>query len=347
MAFQNVGHILIPPRSNIDGGSTSMLLDASGEKAAFIFRAPKTGNISNVYFRLGAVTTGQTLKASLQDVSLANGDPDEVVDESGTVSVADTDDNLWKQVTFGASRAVTRGDLLCCVVEFDSTVGNLNLIRHNVSNVQGYAYATLKTGTWTKANTGYYLAVGYDDGTYPQIPGTAPHHISLQNFANNSTPDEVGNKIIARVPMRVIGAYFAGRNTGDFQFVLYEGSSVTPTAVLTSATMDADVDNGLADTYFFTYFDSSYDLTVGETYRLVLLPTTTTSLGRLDLNYTAASILSGDDFGTDIVRTSRTNGGNFAEDTDKRVLCGLLVSHIDDGAGGESFTGSVINRGIN
>ena len=78
-----------------------MTLDASGEKAASIFRVPKTGNIRTLRFRLGTVTTGQTLKAGLYTVD-TSGDPTTTAYGGmavGTVAVADGDDNTEKVVT--------------------------------------------------------------------------------------------------------------------------------------------------------------------------------------------------------------------------------------------------------
>jgi hypothetical protein len=334
MAFKSVGHMLFPPRVGGDAGGTVALIDAAGEKVAWIFRAPKTGNISNFYFRLATTTTGQTLKGSAQDVDTATGSADGTIDQSGTVSVANADDNVWKQITFGASRAVSMNDLVAIVAEFDSTIGNLNISRStNVSGLQGFAYSEhFVSAAWSRGNGAPYIAVGYDDGTYPQIIGcNAGYQGTVINFSSSSTPDEVGNLIIPRAPMRVCGAYYHGRHTADMQFVLYEGASVTPVAVRTSDTFNGAVDSSLSDTYFYGCFDTPFDLKVGETYRIVLLPTTTSVIGRYDMVFANATILNGQDLGADCVKTSRVNGGNFAEDTAARVICGLIVSHISDG----------------
>src|SRR5687768_9301872 len=111
MALQNRAYLYFPVVEDPNTVTSVLTLDASGEKAGFVFPAPKTGALSKVHFFLGTVTTGETLAASLQNVD-GSGNPDGTADQSGTVAVASSDDNTWKTVTFGTTRSVTRGELL-------------------------------------------------------------------------------------------------------------------------------------------------------------------------------------------------------------------------------------------
>ena len=65
------------------------VLNAAGQRVAFIARPPKLGSIRDVIFRLRTVTTPDPMLVSLQGVDPATGLPDGVVGQSGTVPEAE------------------------------------------------------------------------------------------------------------------------------------------------------------------------------------------------------------------------------------------------------------------
>jgi len=60
------------------------IIDAAGEKVAFIFEAPKTGTIDRLLFRTLGVTSGATVDVRLETIDASNGHP------SGTLWGTDT-----------------------------------------------------------------------------------------------------------------------------------------------------------------------------------------------------------------------------------------------------------------
>lgn len=106
--------------------TTGLLIDATGEKAAFIGRVTKTGNIRKAHFWISALTKagGSAWTASLQDVDLANGPPmrpDGTQDQTAAVSNASAAVGWYTTPAFSTDRAVTRGDRLAFVLEFDGS----------------------------------------------------------------------------------------------------------------------------------------------------------------------------------------------------------------------------------
>lgn len=91
MAYQAIQGVYLPEVAMF-GAYGSYLLDADGEKLAFVLPAPKTGNLAQVGFRTMIVTTGDTLKVSFQGVDEATGDPDGTPDQYRTTVIADGDD---------------------------------------------------------------------------------------------------------------------------------------------------------------------------------------------------------------------------------------------------------------
>ena len=89
---------------------TDFLLDAAGEIAGFVFRAPKAGEIDQIHFRTGTVTTGDDLDVRLETVDAANGDPTGTLadtNSNATQAVGNGDDDTWFAVSLTASATVT------------------------------------------------------------------------------------------------------------------------------------------------------------------------------------------------------------------------------------------------
>jgi hypothetical protein len=113
------------------GFANSLLIDATGEKIAFIGRFwnkdRATKNITKVGFCFGAVTKagGSGLTVSLQNVNLGAGPPfrpDEIQDQ--TVAIANGDaafaTNTWYQTAaLSTNRTVAFGELLAVVIEYN------------------------------------------------------------------------------------------------------------------------------------------------------------------------------------------------------------------------------------
>lgn len=332
MALQEEGTFdlpVIPPGT----GSTSLLMDASGEKVGFIVRASKAGDIAAFHFPLGVVTTGQTLKGSFQDVNTANGEPDGTIDQSGTVAVGDGDDNVWKTVTMGANRTVAVGDYLGIVIEFDSTTGNLNILTANqLPNAN--IYSLLYTGAaWAKQGRAPIVVLEYSDGSFSELVGVNAGLISAENPSNATTPDEIGLIINLSGPVTAFGMQVMGRLTGDLDAVLYDSDGTT---VLASGSVDANVTQSAGDTDIFIPFTTHPDLLKDTDYRLVIKPTTSTTSRIYVMTTDDATYWNQMSGGSKIHYTSRTDAGSWTNSTTKRINGALICSKIDDGVGGAS-----------
>ncbi len=111
-------------------GIGSLLMDASGEKAAFIFKIPKSGTITEIGFRTGAVTTADTLKAGLYTVDTSNNPTATAYGGMVAGTQASPAANTWYAVALGTNCTATAGDVVAVVIEFNSYVaGNLNISR--------------------------------------------------------------------------------------------------------------------------------------------------------------------------------------------------------------------------
>jgi hypothetical protein len=337
MAYQNESFCQYPwldlPTSNL----TVLTLDASGEKAAGVFRVAKTGSIQKIHFLLSTVTTGQTLKASLQDVDLATGDPDGTIDQSGTVAVADGDDNTWKTVTLGAVRAVSRGDQLSVVFEFDATIGNLQIVSGSAIPVMN-VYTDLYTGTWAKQARCPLFILEYDDASIVPIPGVLYGLGTSLDFNSGSAADEVALRFSLPFPVRVMGLGLYGRVSGDVDLVLYSG-----TTALATTSLDKEVRQTSTDGMNVGLFSAAQECAKDTVYRAAVKPTSATSARVIYNDVSIAAHLDAAPGGRELHYSSRVDGGAWSDTTTRRPSIVLLIEGFDDGvsAGGLIGAGSI------
>jgi hypothetical protein len=291
---------------------------------------------------------------SFQDVDLATGDPDGTPDQYRTIVVADANDNASLVTGIlssdgtdnGTKRAVTRGDLLAVVIEFDSFVaGNLNIATRNTVNPPGSSgghYTDHFTAAWAKnASSLPRLALEYSDGSYWPIPYTCPAvgGIAAETFNSGSTPDERG--LIFQVPFscKASGIWALIDVDGDVDVVLYDSDG---TSVLESVSLDANVRIAGSSGVFHALWDTDVTLVKDTSYRLAVKPTSVTNASMFVGEYTAAAVLDSLSGGSECHYTSRTDAGAWTEGTTMRPLMGLILSALDDGVStGSGGTGAI------
>lgn len=331
------GRIFLPSYfSRLAGthGFGSQIIDAAGEEHAVIFRVPKTGNLSHLLFRVGSVTSAQTLRVGLETVDATTGFPTGTAYGSMVVGTqASPSANTLYEVALGTAASATDGDVVAMVVEFDSTVGNLQLSMFSgIRDMnQGLPYAALYTGTWAKQsdlNMTPIIGVKYDDGSYHFVGGMVGQTASSATFNNTSTPDERGNVFTLDAPVRVCGLWGAISPTANCDLVLYNSSDT----VLATVSIDADQVAGTTMRLVHGFFDP-VSLAIG-TYRVVVKPTTAS-----DVNISYISVNSNGQFGCNaagekVVLTTRTDAGAWTNTSTEQVShLGMIIDQIDDGTG--------------
>lgn len=331
------------------GGSGTLsphLMDAAGEKVAFVCRAPKAGTLARAHFRTENVVVGDDLKVSFQTVDPTTGSPDGVVDQFRTQVVANGDDDVWFRTGLmtsdgtdgGVKRTVAMGELVAVVIEFNAYVaGNLNIAALSSSVARGpfigTTYVTHFTAAWAKNGNNIPLfALEYDDGSFAYLPLALPiATLGTLTIATNSSPDEAGLLITLPFKARVWGAWVSASIAGDADVLLYDTNGET---VLGSASLDKDVNPNAGNTgAHAVQFATGPTLPRG-VYRLVLKPSSTTpgTLRYFDVSPTpGAALLDQMDAGQGTHWTQRVDNGPWSEIATRRALMGLILSGLDDG----------------
>ena len=327
--------------SSANVSSSGYVIDAASEKAGLIMQAPKTGNISKIGFYVAAHTTGATLDCRVETISATNGLPTGTLFGTNTSGTVVTSATGWYESTLTAAAAVTKGDRMSLVVAQPSSspgscaIGFVSGFFAGV-NYHGFPFGGNYVSSWASANgTRPIIYAGYDDGTWGRCPWNLPISsiTPTSSFNSSSTPDEVGNRFNALVPMRIVGARLLVNPAGDardFTIVLYDGSS----SVLATETFDSgQFYNNVAAYWADLIFDAAVDISTG-VHRIALKPTTTSNnqYGYFDVNNTAH--LSAVQSGADTYHTGRTDGGAWTDTNTRVAMIIPLVSGFDNGAGG-------------
>jgi hypothetical protein len=318
----------------------SFYLDGTNvRRFALIFQAQQTGEIDLVEMYIGFISGANDVKISIQDVD-ASGLPDGTDDvykvsskATGWQSYALTDTGS----AGGNRKAVVKGTYYAIVGKWNATesggfephglttAGNLNLI--------GGSYCASYNGTsWTKtAGVTVYpsFAIKYSDGNYYPIINARPiNSIAAETFASNSTPDERGLLLVPTAPIRVAGFWMIASFGNACDVVLYDSANT----VLASLSLDPDVQSSTGQRTARFMFATPVTLEAGETYRLVMKPTTTSSNSLYVATLNASALMAAWPHGTTWHYTARTDAGSWSQTTTKRPFIGVLVDGIDDGS---------------
>jgi hypothetical protein len=336
-------------------GITSSVLDATTDKAEFIFRAPEAITITRLGIRATSVTgTPGNYKISLQGVTAATGFPDGTILGGGSpasdvFTPAGWSSGSFHWQTLDNSYVCTRGERMAVVVEYDSgTVDGSNFLSASltVSTGAGVGFPVAidnQAGSRTKqANVPIF---GYGSATTAY--GNPYKTGATQTFNSGSTPDEYALRFLIPAGhgdtfklrgVEVLSSYATGQTT---KVVLYDG-----TTVLQDVTYDNDEVNVSTTERFITYlFDevTLSTLTYGSAYRVGVVPMTATNVA-VDI----VEAESNDDTdawqgGKEWYLSTRSDAGAWTDVTTRRPVMRLIFDDIAEPTG--SGAGPLVGPG--
>lgn len=325
----NTGSIVMPTREIFGVASTTRNMSAATDIVALICPIPQTGNITGIKFATATVTTGCTIIGTIEQVtgSKPNGTLYHA-NATGTVVVANTDDNVSKTITY-TSFAATQGDLVGIKLAVSSGTPSSLGIRTSLTQMGTSAFPALYVNSATTDAWGTNvpnILITYDTGDV--VPMEVSFFTANTNLAvsSSTTPDEVGILFTAPYSCRTNGFVWREINPASAvacDMVLYDSSS----NVVVSYSMSAEAlkATGLASSYWGLW-GTTANLLKGRQYRLVLKPTTTTSWTMIPQN--SAGVVIGSDGDTNPVYTSRTNAGAWTNDSGAVLPMALLIDKI-------------------
>jgi len=293
-------------------------------------------DLRTIHFRTGGATAATlTLRVGPRDVDLANGPPardDGTPDQVATQ--ANPSANTTYSLTLDADRTLAHGALIALTWDCSAyTSGNVNIagIGQQTGN-PGHrpVIAMFDDPTWAVAAQLGMVTIEAADGTFGIIADCMPRvsAVNTHTFNSGSAADEIGIEFTVPGPVWVDGASFFVTTVagGDFDVVLYEG-----TTALATVTVDANTWNADAATRWCHVRFAEQALTAGNTYRLVVKPGGT-NVTIYSLDVTAAGHLAA--FAGSSKYVDRVDAGSWNSPTATRLpFCFIDISAIDDGAG--------------
>lgn len=340
------------PQYNIVKGLPDVSFYASGYltgttrvRVAWVIQVPKTGTLDKFELMCNFVSSPSPVKFSFQNVD-GSGIPDGTVDQyrvrSGITAVWTVPGLITSDGTDGGSkRAVTKGEMLACVTEWDSaTTGEVDwagLTNNSNSETNFFPYLLSHNGSsYTKQTPNAYpsLALKYDDGTYETPVGVCYplQSITTSQFSNADTPDERALYFSFSAAVTVDGGWFHIDLNANIEIVLYDSDGTTALA-----TLAIDADHVMAATpapRYFT-FDAPVTLLPDTNYRLAVKPTTSTFVAIYEMSFATAAIHDALPGGSAFCLSTRTDAGAWTETTTKRPFAGLHITALEGAAAEE------------
>lgn len=328
--------------------ASGRVIDASGEKAGFVWRAPKTGTIDTVESRMAGVTQDpgtNGIKFSIQalDTSALPAVPNEAATYWRLIPDTDISSGSWTVpglmttdgTDTGTKMSVTKGQLIGSLYEFASFQAGKDITIAGLDVTPGATpYFCRKVGgVWAAERFAPVMAVKYDDGSYPYVHGFCIPAATLvnQSVSTSTTPDEIGmafvfpsDTLIGAVNVRVDAiANF------DIDITDSQNQPMIPTQnmlanVRTSAT-------GRSTEAIFEDFIAQ----ANEVYTLWVKPTTTTAITVSSFTVNDAAILTEQEGGASWFMRTRTDGGEITDILTQRPMFSVQVGGYPQATGGQ------------
>lgn len=315
----------------------SVTLDADGELCGGVIEIPEDGNITKIGFRTGTVTVSDALKISLQTVDEDTGRPTGNLIHADAYGVqASVASNTTYWVSTQNPVAVTRGDIVAPVVEFNSYVaGNLQmLVVFGWHTYSLFPYIFSYTGlTWSLQARYSNFGLEYDDDIIEPVNGAFPAlSVGSPSWDANDDPDRRGLRFSVPYNCRISGVYVLIDLDGDTDIELYDNDGVT---LLETISLDSNVRGVTSRTILLKSFVTPIELIKNTFYRIILHPTTGTdiTLGTFIVTDDGASeamnaLNGGVNFHYTTCHGSPVNEASWTQTATRRPLIGLMIDQL-------------------
>lgn len=330
MGLVDIGLIEYPKFFSVgDTGSDGALtLDAAGEKVGIVFQIPKTGSITKLEFFIDYVSSAQTLKAGLYTID-SSGNPTSTAYGGMATGTVSPGAGGWKTVTLATPASATRGDFVACVIEFNSTIGNLGIGYWN-NAVEGFPYTKDYTGSWSAGLTrGSKLILHFSD---VREPWPLFHHYSnptTYSWNSGTATPYRGQRITMQFKARISGAKLFIASSGDYEVIFTKNHSVQATI-----TMDKDYNaSTTARSWAYLILPTPIEVVAGDVLRIIVHPTTVTNVELRIYNVPAQGLGYGKANVNWFIAADAT-GTSYSESATQVVQLASLIDQLESGAGG-------------
>lgn len=307
--------------------------------------------ISKIHFPLGAVTFNggvSALQLGLQTVdNLAPHRGDGTFDVYGTLTALTANAVNFVTISSG-TQTYSHRELVDFVIQYSTfTTGDSIEVLAIDSSSAAQLPAVLKNTSVLSLVPNIILEDS--EGTVGILAaGSFISNAEQILWNSGSTPNEYGN--IFRVPFncKVIGVHMMHRFTnasGAGTINLYSDPTGTPSSMVSKSFSLAEFGTSTATQRGgVLLFDSEVTLTKDTDYCIAVAPSNTNNHEMIKLSLGTAGFAAAMSGGTTVKQASRSSGA-FSTDTSAYLPINIVISQIDDGAGG-STSGMIVHPGM-
>ena len=334
-------------------GFSNYTINEDADRVALIFRARRAMTISQVLFRTGStVTDGGSLDVRIETVTVAAA----VMSPSGTLWATNTAGasnpaphvvSTVYTVTLTANATIAAGDLVAVVIQRTSG-STANMTISGLSQVPRTLRipATMtKDGAGAWASQDSHLAFGIHNATgsvWEFIHDwILPIDTSQVATSWNSGTSVTHRGLYFRIPYkRVLGGITTRlilAASSNYVVKVADESVTDPSLMTTAATIDGDATTAYNGGEHYIPFSTTVTIEKDTWYRVVIEPTTTTSITMHEFTVANAAHMRAVPGGLDSYLTVRTSG-TWAETTTRRPWMALEWLQADDAVAGSVTT---------
>lgn len=328
--------------------TTTFTFDATTDRMAYVFLAPKTGTLDRAEFNIGSITTWPTGGVQCGWQNLTETATPSIPDGTFTHSVTVTTSpgaGWWNPGSFvdggAAKRAVTRGDALAIVVAPVSGTTSFTMLRlddagtapnHN-SGLFPYSVVNA-SGSYVATPDQPLIALFYDGETEPVWVSAVPlTFVSLGSKSiSNANPDYGGLIFQVKESCKCGGMVIRCDTNAITKFSL-----ITNNAASTLAERTWDLDRRYVDGtgWMVITFTSEATLSVNTDYRLIMDNSGSATAATIGFaTVAAAGHRAAWPVGITGNWTQSDDGTTWAETTTDIPFIYPILTAFDDGAGG-------------
>lgn len=296
MTMIPVDRVLYPPYYTGSHGGQGRTIDAAEEFCFSVIKIAKTGTLKKIGWRITAVSSPVLgVKVSVETCANTEGQPVATTNAGKTLYAPGAESAEITSFTAGVrfdaingttGISVTKGDIATITFRCTSyTSGNVSVGQDTGATFPGmptlhFPYeGTYLNSTWAAYERYPGLILEYDDGFVLGVPS----YISVcptqttDTWSSSSNPDRRGLKFSVPYKCTLAGAYVQLDTDAELQIILYDSDEYTVMSGF-PITINANQRPNNGGAWTFIEFPTEPTILADMDYRLVVLPTTTTSI---------------------------------------------------------------------